>query len=58
MPRLNRFDYLYDGCIVHVRVQINNGEFHFQNQSHYKMWKRWVRFYLHKYPTIKLTGWS
>lgn len=58
MPRLKRFDYLYDGCIVHVRLQVNNGEFLFQKAIHYKLWKKWVKYYLRKYPSVKLTGYQ
>lgn len=58
MARINRFDYLYDNCVVHVRLQINNGEFRFQKALHHKLWKKWVKFYLKKYPVVKLTGYQ
>lgn len=58
MPRRNRFDYLYDGCFVHVRLQINNGDFRFQKRTYYKLWKKWVKIYLRKYPSVELTGYQ
>lgn len=58
MPRKNRFDYLYDGCIVHVRLQMNNGDYRFKNTSHYELWKKWTKHYLCKYPSVKLTGYQ
>lgn len=56
MPRLNRADYLHDDCVVHVRIQINNGEFLFNSNLHFNLWKKIALLYLKKYPAIKLSG--
>jgi REP element-mobilizing transposase RayT len=58
MARINRFDYIHDGCIVHVRLQVNNREFLFHKAIFYRLWRRWVGVYLLKYPGIKLTGYQ
>ncbi len=58
MPRINRSDYLYDNCVVHARLQFNNGEFHFKNRSHFNLWKKITLRYLGKYPTVRLTGYQ
>jgi len=49
MPRINREDYLYNGCVVHVRLQINNGEFLFKKKGHFKRWQKIALRYLSKY---------
>lgn len=56
MPRKNRSEYVFDNCVVHARLQINNGEFHFSTEQHFKMWKKIALIYLIKYPTVKITG--
>ena len=56
MPRLNRSDYLYDGCVVHARLQINNGEFLFSTDQHFKLWEEITLRYLKKYPTVTMSG--
>lgn len=58
MPRINRSDYLYDDCVVHARLQMNNGEFHFTQNSHFNLWKKITLRYLNKYPSIRLTGYQ
>lgn len=56
MPRMRRSDYLYDDCVVHARLQINNREFHFNSKKHFNLWKKITLRYLNKYPSVKLTG--
>jgi REP element-mobilizing transposase RayT len=56
MTRKNRSDYIHDGCVVHARLQINNGEFRFKSRQHFKLWKKIALRYLIKYPQIRLTG--
>src|SRR3989344_1768789 len=58
MPRKNRSDYIFDNCVVHARLQINNGEFHFKKTSHFNLWRKITLRYLKKYPTVKLTGYQ
>lgn len=58
MSRKNRSDYIFDDCVVHARLQINNGEFHFTKTSHFNLWKKVTLRYLKKYPTVKLTGYQ
>src|SRR5688500_6095334 len=58
VPRINGFDYIYDDCHVHVRLQVNNGEFLFNKTQIYRLWRKWARTYLNKYPTVKLTGYQ
>ena len=58
MSRINRQDYLFDGCVVHARLQINNGEFHFQTKAHFNLWKKITLRYLKKYPSVRLTGYQ
>lgn len=58
MARPNRFETIYDDCLVHVRLQVNNGEFRFNKVEIYRLWRRWTRVYLNKYPTVKITGYQ
>ncbi|HLD44563.1 MAG TPA: transposase [bacterium] len=58
MPRINRFDYLANDMLLHVRIQINNGEFRFFEERHFELFNRICRMYLKKYPTIKLTDYE
>lgn len=58
MPRKNRFDYIHDDCIVHVRLQINNGDFRFNSNILHKLWSHWVAVYLKKYPNVKISGYQ
>ncbi len=58
MSRINRSEYLYDNCVVHARLQFNNGEFHFKTKNHFKLWKKIALRYLAKYPTVRLTGYQ
>jgi len=54
MPRINRFDYLADDIFVHVRIQINNGDFRFCEKKHFFLFQDIAKRYLKKYPSIKL----
>ena len=58
MGRKNRFDYISDDSIVHVRMQINNGEYRFSKDEHFRLWKRIVIRYSKKYKSIKVTGYQ
>lgn len=58
MSRISRQDILYDDCVVHVRLQINNGEFYFQKNGHFTLWKKITLRYLKKYSTVRLTGYQ
>jgi len=58
MSRINRSSYIYDGCVVHARLQLNNGEFHFKTKSHFKLWRKITLRYLAKFKSVKLTGYQ